>query len=376
MIANRLSEQTGVMVCLLEAGPPDRNPLIHIPLGIMRVVTHPRLDWGYRTVPQQNAEGRSIYLPRGRVLGGSSSINGMVYVRGHPLDHDDWAKGGNVGWSYREVLPSFKRSENNERFGEPYHGRGGPMNVRNLDSYNPLTDILIQAARSLQLPENDDFNGYSQDGFRRRQVTQRCGRRESAATAFLRPARGRHNLAVFSDIIVHAITLDGWRARGVTAARSGRSCTYSARREVIACVGAFGSPALLLRSGVGDGRALQELDIPVVHHAPEVGENLQDHISASIITSSPTTIPYGLSWQSAPWIAGSVPQYALFKRGEPPVHIVHCADDANGDHQRVPNRVCVIAWRRAGRFSSRGNLYGSGRCFNRRPGTASARAVA
>jgi choline dehydrogenase len=315
VLANRLSEDPAVSVCLLEAGPADRNPLIHIPIGMMRLITHPTLNWSYQTVPQENAEGRSIYLPRGRVLGGSSSINGMVYMRGHPLDYDDWAKAGNLGWSFREVLPYFKKSENNEEFGEPYHGRGGPMNVRNPDQYNPLTDMLVEAARSLQLPENHDFNGASQEGFGKRQVTQRNGWRESTATAFLRPARQRRNLSILTKSLVCAIKFEGRRAAGVEAIGGGTRRHISARREVIISAGTYDSPAVLLRSGIGDGRMLTAQNIPVVHHTPDVGQNLQDHTCASILHTSPTTIPYGISWKTVPWLVGSVLQYALTRRG-------------------------------------------------------------
>ena len=315
VIANRLSEDPETSVCLLEAGPPDRNPLIHIPLGMMRLITHPRLNWGYQTLPQKHAEGRSIYLPRGRVLGGSSSINGMVYMRGHPLDYDDWAKAGNHGWSYEDVLPYFKKSENNEELGEPYHGRGGPMNVRNLDQYNPLTEILVEAARSLQLPENDDFNGVCQDGFGRRQVTQRDGWRESTATAFLRPARRRRNLSILPGTLVCSVTFDGQRASGVEALIRGTKRHILARREVILCAGTYESPAILLRSGIGDGFTLKNFGISVVRHAPNVGQNLQDHTCASILHVCQTTIPYGISWRTVPWLISNVIQYAISRRG-------------------------------------------------------------
>ena len=190
VLAGRLSEDPNVRVCLIEAGPPDRHPLIHIPLGVTWLIKHPTLNWRYWSQPQQHVDGRKVFLPRGRVLGGSSSINGSIYIRGHRSDYDDWAAWGNSGWSYAEVLPYFRKSENNEQFrASPYHGVGGPLNVTDCDSYNPLTDMMLDAADSLQLPRTEDFNGREQEGFGRRQVTIRGGRRESAATAFLKDAR-------------------------------------------------------------------------------------------------------------------------------------------------------------------------------------------
>ena len=197
VLAARLSEDPNIRVCLIESGPRDRHPLIHVPLGVTWLINHATLNWRYWSTPQENLGGRSIYLPRGHVLGGSSSINGSIYIRGHRADYDDWAKWGNPGWSYEEVLPYFRKSENNEQFRQsPYHGTDGPMNVTDLGEYNPLVDIMLEAADSLQLPRTEDFNGKQQEGFGRRQVTIRNGRRESAATAFLGNARNRKNLVI------------------------------------------------------------------------------------------------------------------------------------------------------------------------------------
>ena len=316
VLAGRLSEDPAVRVCLIEAGPPDRHPLIHIPLGVTWLIKHPRLNWCYWSAPQKNLDGRKIFLPRGRVLGGSSSINGTIYIRGHRSDYDDWAAWGNAGWSYAEVLPYFRKSENNEQFGaSPYHGVGGPMNVSDCESYNPLTDIMLAAADSLQFPRTEDFNGREQEGFGRRQVTVRDGRRESAATAFLREAGARKNLTIICDALVTRVVFDGRRATGVEIVQAGERRQITARREIILSAGVFASPAILMRSGIGDGVELQAHGIDVVHHAPQVGRNLQDHISSPVQYSTPTTIPYGISWRTVPWLVGSVVNYALFRRG-------------------------------------------------------------
>ena len=316
VLAGRLSEDPRVRVCLVEAGPPDRHPLIHIPLGVTWLIKHPRLNWCYWSAPQQHVDDRKIFLPRGRVLGGSSSINGTIYIRGHRSDYDDWAAWGNPGWSYAEVLPYFRKSENNEQFtASPYHGVGGPMNVADCESYNPLTDIMLEAADSLQFPRTEDFNGREQEGFGRRQVTVRSGRRESSATAFLRNAKARRNLTIICDALASRVTFDGRRAAGVEIIETGKPRHITARREVILAAGVFASPAILMRSGIGDGAELQRHGIAAMHHAPQVGRNLQDHISSPVQYSTPTTIPYGISWRTLPWLAGSVVNYALFRRG-------------------------------------------------------------
>lgn len=316
VLAARLSEDPGIRVCLIEAGPRDRNPLIHIPLGVMRLINHPRLNWRYWSTPQPDVAGRAIYLPRGRVLGGSSSINGSIYIRGHRADYDDWARWGNPGWSYADVLPYFKKSENNEQLSDsPYHGRGGPMNVTDLDSYNPLVEIMLAAADELQLPHTDDFNGKEQEGFGCRQVTIRRGRRESAATAFLRGAQTRRNLTIICNALVSRVGFGGRRAAHVEVIQNGKTRNVHACREIVLAAGTFASPAILMRSGIGDGETLRTFGIDVLHHAPQVGRNLQDHISAAVQYSSPTTMPYGLSWRSLPQLVWSVLQYPLFRRG-------------------------------------------------------------
>jgi choline dehydrogenase len=318
VLANRLSEDANVRVALIEAGGADRNPLIHIPLAIGFLMHHRKLNWRYWTTRQDKAAGRPIYIPRGKVLGGSSSINGMVYMRGHRLDYDDWAAAGNAGWSFREVLPYFKKSENNEQLADSdpvYHGKGGLMNVRDADSYSPLVDMMCGAAASLQMPLTKDFNGAQQEGFGRRQSTHLNGRRVSTATAFLNPARERNNLTVVTEGLVDRVTFTGRRATGV-ALRVGKTPRQLfARREVIVCAGTIASPMILMRSGIGPGQELRRHGIDVVHELAGVGRNLQDHMAVAVQHLSPTTIPYGISWRSVPWGAWNVLQYILFRRG-------------------------------------------------------------
>ena len=315
-LANRLSEQAGVSVCLIEAGPKDGNPLLHIPAAIFTLMRHKTLNWRHSTVPQERMGGASVYVPRGRTLGGSSSINGMVYIRGHREDYDEWAEAGLTGWGWDDVLPYFLKSERNESFGDPaLHGQAGPLNVTFIDRPNPLGDVLVEAAESLQYRRNDDFNGIEQEGFGVHQVTQRNGRRCSAAVAYLSPARDRPNLKVLTGQQVARVNLDGRRAVGIELIDSGKSHTIGARHEVILSAGAIASPQILMLSGIGGGDALSSLGIPVAHALPAVGKNLQDHISARLEFESPSLTPYGLSFRSMPRMAWSVVEYALARRG-------------------------------------------------------------
>ena len=315
-VAGRLSEDPSVNVCLIEAGAQDTSPPINIPLGFMRLFDHKRLNWRYKTAPQEHASGRSIPVPRGKVLGGSSSINGMVYTRGHPSDYDDWARLGNPGWSFRDVLPYFRRSENNEDFPDsPYHGQGGPLNVKFLDSYNPLTEVLCEAAESLQYRRNADFCGETHEGFGRRQFTQLKGRRHSSAKAFIAPALGRPNLTVLTDTLVRRVVIEEGRATGVEIGKAGSVETLAAGKEVILSAGVIGSPQILMLSGIGDRGRLAAHGIALKHHLPGVGRNYRDHIASVVQYTSPTTVPYGLSWRTVPWAVWSVAQYALFRTG-------------------------------------------------------------
>ncbi len=315
VLANRLSASGRARVCLIEAGPRDRSPLIHVPAALFALARHRVLNWRFSTVPQARMDGASVYVPRGRALGGSSSINAMVYVRGHRRDYDDWAAAGNPGWAWADVLPCFLKSERNETFGRSdLHGGDGPLNVTFVDRPNRLHETLCEAAESLQYRRTDDFNGPEQDGFGLHQVTQKDGRRCSAAAAFLAPARGRRNLAVVTGGHVARVTFDGRRAVGVELA-GGAARRIAARREVVLSAGAIGSPQILMLSGVGDGRALSGLGIPVVHALPSVGANLQDHVAARVEFDSPSTTPYGVSLRAMPGLAWNAVRYLADRRG-------------------------------------------------------------
>jgi choline dehydrogenase len=316
VLAARLSEDPRNRVCLIEAGPADQHPAIDVPFGVMHLFNHKVLNWRYKTVPQPHAAGREIYVPRGRVLGGSSTINGMVYTRGHPSDYDDWAALGNPGWSFQEVLPYFRRSENNEEHGaSPYHGSGGPLNVKYLDEYNPLCEVLFRAAEDMQYRRTDDFCGPTHEGFGRRQATMKDGRRWSASHAFLRPALKRPNLTVITGALVRKLVMDDRRVTGVEYERDGNVEAVGATREVVLSAGVIGSPQILMLSGIGPAAELKALGIEPAHDLPGVGKNYQDHICTTVQYTSPTTVPYGISWRTLPWGAWSVLKYLLFRRG-------------------------------------------------------------
>lgn len=276
VLAGRLSEDPDVTVALLEAGPVDSAEQIRIPAAVTTLFKGP-LDWDYDSEPEPGLGRRRVYLPRGRVLGGSSSINVMIYIRGNRADYDGWATGSAPGWGYDDVLPYFIRSEDNERGAGTFHGVGGPLSVADGRSNHPLADAVVAAGIELGHEPNDDFNGSSQFGFGRYQVTQRSGLRCSTATAFLRPAVERPNLTVVTDALAHRIVLNGRRATGVEFSRDRRIARVRARREVLVAAGAFGSPALLLRSGIGPADQLRSFGIDVTADLP-VGENLQDHL--------------------------------------------------------------------------------------------------
>ncbi len=313
VLANRLSEVAGVTVCLIEAGPPDQSPFIHVPLGLIRAMTDPAYTWQFNSAPQKSAGGRSVFVPRGRTLGGSSSINGMVYIRGNPGDYDEWAAQGNAGWSWDEVKPYFLKSENNEQFGgDQHHATGGPLNVTMISDPNPLNQTLVAAVQSLQYRHNADFNGETQEGFGLHQVTQKGGRRFSAARAFIEPARKRANLSIMTGAPVARLILDGHRATGV-ALLDGRE--IGARAEVILAAGSIISPKILALSGIGDGADLKAHGIETRHHLPGVGRNLQDHAAIHCIVKSKSRVPHGLSLGAAPKQALDVLNYALRRRG-------------------------------------------------------------
>jgi choline dehydrogenase len=279
VLANRLSAD-GAAVRLIEAGGSDDSPLIRTP-GLYSALHDSVYDWGYRTVPQARLNGRRIFCPRGRVLGGSSSINYMMYVRGNRGDYDHWAGLGNAGWSYNDVLPYFVRSERNSRFGPPYHGTDGLLDVADPPHYGPLVQYYLEAAEEAQLHYNQDPNGAHQEGSCHYQATIGLKGRASTAVAFLEPARSRPNLAIVSNSLVTRVLLHGTRAIGVEYLDSGGLHVVHAG-EIILCGGAFNSPQLLMLSGIGDPTELTEAGIAVRHELPGVGKNLQDHLNVRI----------------------------------------------------------------------------------------------
>jgi choline dehydrogenase-like flavoprotein len=283
VMAARLSERPGVRVALIEAGGSDASGWVTIPAGLIGTVPTTRMNWAYETVPQPGLNGRRGYQPRGKVMGGSSSINAMVYMRGHPSDYDEWAALGCTGWAFDDVLPYFKRSEGNLAGGNPrWHGLDGPLKVSNQRSPSSFNRHFLDAAQSCGHALNDDFNGEHQDGVGHFHVTQENGERCNAARAYLTLARQRTNLEIVSSALVQRITFDGTRASGVALVQDGHARQLMARREVILCAGAFGSPQLLMLSGVGPGARLQELGIPVVADRSTVGANLQDHLDCLV----------------------------------------------------------------------------------------------
>lgn len=279
VLAARLSEDPDVRVCLIEAGPVDNNEYVHVPLGAGRLF-RTRLDWDYDTHDEPFCNGRRLYLPRGRVLGGTSSMNGMVYMRGNPADYDGW---GQPGWSWAEMMPYFLRSEDNERGPSRFHGIGGPLAVSDGRSNNPMSTAFVEAAVEAGFAANDDFNGATQDGFGKYQLTQRNGQRASSATAFVHPALDRRNLTVETNVQVHRVLFESGRARGVVGSQLDEELEFLAEREVILCAGAYNSPQLLLLSGVGPPDELAALDIPVELDQPLVGKNLQDHPAVNLV---------------------------------------------------------------------------------------------
>ena len=282
VLANRLSEDPAVKVLLLEAGGPDTKREIHTPVAFSRLFQTP-CDWTYFTEAEPQLENRKLYWPRGKVLGGSSSINAMIYIRGNRKDYDRWSELGNPGWSFAEVLPYFKKSQNQERGASEYHGVGGPLNVSDLRCVNPLSEAFVEAAVQAGFTRNSDFNAGVQEGFGLYQVTQQNGRRHSAADAFLRPAQSRPNLKVITTAHASGILFERKRATGVSFHIEEGSRQEHAAREVIVCCGAIGSPQLLMLSGIGPAAHLRQFHIPVVCDLPGVGKNLQDHPSVGLI---------------------------------------------------------------------------------------------
>ena len=283
VLANRLSASGKHSVLLLEAGPKDRNIWIHVPLGYGKLFKAKAVNWMYQTEPEPGLDGRSIFQPRGKTLGGSSSINGLLYVRGQHEDYDRWRQLGNTGWGFDDVLPYFKKAEDQQRGGDDYHGSGGPLPVSDTRHPDPLSDAFIAAAVESGLPFNPDFNGAAQEGVGLFQTTTRHGRRASTAVAYLRPALRRGQVRVETAALAQRVLFEGRRAIGVEYKQHGVTHVARARREVLVCSGAFNTPQLLQLSGIGPAALLQQHGIDVVMDAPGVGNDLQDHMQVRIV---------------------------------------------------------------------------------------------
>ena len=330
VLANRLSKDRDVKVLLLEAGGPDRDPMIHIPGGFAKL-QKPSVNWCFETVPQKHLNNRQLWFPLGKTLGGSSSINGMIYIRGQKEDYDSWAENGNAGWSYENVLPYFRRAECNERYADKYHGTEGPLKVSDQRSPNPLAKAYIRAAQQAGYPHNPDFNGASQLGANLYQVTQHNGRRASTAVCYLKPAMGRSNLTVVTNAMSKRIIVENGRATGVDYIKSGKVETARCEREVLLSSGSIGSTKLLLLSGIGPADELKVLGIESVHNVPGVGKNYQDHLNSYVVCDLNEPISYDGQHNFPANIKHGI-QYALYRTGAPtsPVAEGGCFIDSHG----------------------------------------------
>lgn len=315
VLANRLSADRNNKVCLIEAGGSDKNPIISTPAGIIFGITTKLYNWYYYSSPQPTQYNRSIFCPRGKVLGGSSSINAMLYVRGQPQDYDHWASLGNKGWDFASVLPYFKKSQYQERGADHYHGNNGSLNVADVRHRHPLSERFIQAAQQVGISRNDDFNGARQQGVGYYQVTQKNGRRCSSAAAFLHPIIARKNLTVITQGQVQKILFNNKEAVGVELLQSGQIKTLYANKEVILSAGAFGSPQLLLMSGIGAREKLDVHGIDVQHELPGVGENLQEHVDVLTVVKDKSRSAISFRPGALLRQASSVYQYLKSGRG-------------------------------------------------------------
>lgn len=333
VMANRLSEDRDRKVLLLEAGGADINPWIHIPVGYFKTMHNPATDWCYQTEPDEGIANRQLQWPRGKVLGGSSSLNGLLYVRGQAEDYDRWEALGNKGWSFKNVLPYFKKSEDQERGESKYHGVGGPQKVSDLRLRRPIADFFIKAATQIGIPLNEDYNGESQEGVAYFQQTAYKGFRWSTATGFLRPAKKRPNLTVLTRAQTTRIIIEDNRAVGIEYQKNGKRYTVRADREVILSAGAINSPQLLQLSGIGPKDVLNKAGVEVVHELPGVGRNLQDHLQIRLVfkTSQRTLNDEVNNWLKQAWVGLkyiltrtgpltlAASQVAIFTRSNPSV---------------------------------------------------------
>jgi len=342
-MAARLSESGKYSVALVEAGPEDDSFWMQVPLGYGKLYNNPRYNWMHETEPEPGLNGTKLFQPRGKVLGGSSSINGMMYVRGPRADFDYWRQLGNVGWSYDDVLPFFKKAEDNERGSDEFHGKGGPLGVSNTPRHE-LADAFIASAVKVGYPRNTDFNGSSQEGFGYNQLTTRGGRRCSTAVAYLRPARRRANLKIITEALASRILFRNGEAVGVEYKRAGNTETVSARREIVVCGGSINSPQLLQLSGVGPAELLAQHGIPVVAEASKVGEDMQDHFGVPLTfrCNKPITINDYLNNPLRKLKMGI--DYVLFKRGPMAANAGLCQGFIRTDEYFASPNMVILMW--------------------------------
>lgn len=315
VLANRLTANGRHSVLLLEAGGRGVNPWIHIPIGYAKLFQNGRYNWKFETEPEPELNGRKIYQPRGKVLGGTSAINGLVYIRGQKEDYNHWAQLGNTGWSYDDVLPLFKRSEDQENGADQYHGVGGPLAVSNPRDHHVLCDAFIKACAERGLPFNPDFNGAAQEGAGYFQTTSRGGIRCSTAAGYLKQARGRKNLTILTHAHVKRVVFEGKRAAAIEFYHKGRTACATVGQEIVLSAGAIASPQLLEVSGVGQAQRLQNLGVNVVHDAPDVGENLQDHLQVRMVFKAKQPVTLNDDFNNLLRRIGIGLRYAVTRRG-------------------------------------------------------------
>ena len=333
-IANRLAEDLALRILVIEAGPPDSSFMLRMPAGFASLGENSPYNWRYETTPQKHCNDRRMYWPRGKTLGGSSSINAMLYVRGHASDYDHWRQLGNEGWSYDDVLPYFKKAEHNERWSDEFHGKDGPLNVAEQADPSKLNEAFLHGADEAGYKRIEDFNGASQEGVGYYQVTQRHRQRWSAASAYLRPAveRNRNNVHVLSDAVVERIILDKTRAMGVRYQQNGRDEVARCSREIILAGGAVNSPQLLMVSGIGPADHLNSLGIRPLHDLPGVGGNLQDHLDAALLQFCKTRDTYDTRQQAGVALP-------VLEGQEGPGHIADRRVGRLRQHARRPQRA-------------------------------------
>lgn len=314
-LAARLSQSGRYQVCLIEAGGKDSSPFIHVPFGLAALARLKKLNWNYNTLPQTHLNNRQMFWPRGKTLGGSSSVNAMCYIRGDKRDYDDWQQQGAKGWGWNDVLPYFKKSQDQQWGESELHGTGGPLTVSDLRYVNPLSEQFVQSASEVGLPQVDDFNSEQRIGLGVYQVTQRAGQRCSTAKGFLTEAKSRKNLHILTEALVEKVIIKQGVATGIRLKHNNQSLTLSAKKEVVLCAGAINSPQLLMLSGIGDSQQLNQHGIETLVDLPGVGQNLQDHLDAIVQHKTQVAEGYGLSWRSIPNYLKSGWDYMTQRKG-------------------------------------------------------------